>query len=96
MTQALADIERLVAEVAKDAVSGNKTLQEKMEALKLLQPYYAVLKKVKSKSDDDASGGPSMGDMQHSLRVVEQEPAETGGSANGGIETSSRRARNRS
>ena len=96
MTQALDNIERLVAEVAKDAISGNKTIIEKMEALKLLQPYYAVLKKAKSRSDDDASDGPSMGDMQHSLRVVEQEPAETGGSANGGIETSSRRAGNRS
>lgn len=91
MTQTLADIEKLVAEVAKKAVSSETSLSDKLDALKLLTPYYAVLKKAKGKSDDDSSqDGPSMGDMRNSLRVIEQEPDD------GGIETSSRRARNRS
>jgi len=90
MTKALEDIEKLVAEVAQEAASGNMPLHEKMDALKLLQPYYAVLKKAKGKLDDDPSeGGQTMGDMRERLRVVEQEPAD------GGIETSSRRPGNR-
>jgi hypothetical protein len=89
MTKALDEIEKLVALVAKEALSANKTLQEKMDALKLLTPYYAVLKKAKGKHDDDSSDGPSMGDMRNSLRVVEQEPDD------GGVETASRRARSR-
>jgi hypothetical protein len=90
VTQALADIEKLVAEVAKKAVSSDTTLEQKMDALKLLQPYYAVLKKAKGKPDDDPSqDGPSMGDMRNNLRVVEQEPDD-----GSGIEASSRRAGN--
>ena len=90
MTKALEDIEKLVAEVAQEAASGSMPLHEKMDALKLLQPYYAVLKKAKGKLDDDPSeGGQTMGDMRERLRVVEQEPAD------GGIETSSRRPGNR-
>lgn len=90
MSKALEDIEKLVADVAKEASSGNKTIEEKMDALKLLQPYYAVLKKAKGKSDDEQSDDePTMGEMQRRLRVVEQEPTD------GGIETSSRRPRSR-
>lgn len=87
MTKALEDIEKLVAEVAKKAASAETTIETKMDALKLLQPYYAVLKKAKGKLDDDPSeGGQTMGAMRERLRVIE-EPAD------GGVETSSRRSR---
>ena len=88
MNKALEDIEKLVADVANEAASGTMTTYEKMDALKLLQPYYAVLKKAKGKLDDDPSeGGQTMGDMRERLRVVEQEPAD------GGVEAASRRSR---
>ena len=81
-------IEKLVLDVAKSATSDSMTVHEKMDALKLLTPYYAVLKKAKAKSDDDApEGEPTMGAIRDRLRVIE-EPA------NGGIETSTRRRRN--
>jgi hypothetical protein len=88
MNNTLKDIEQLVAEVAQAAISGNIPLQEKLDALKLLTPYYAVLKKAKGKSDDESSDGTTMGDMRERLRVVE-EPDD------GGVETGSRRARSR-
>jgi hypothetical protein len=70
------DIEKLVADVAKEALSGNKNLQEKMDALKLLAPYYTALKK-KGKTDDEASDEPTMGELRNRLRLVE-EPADDG------------------
>ncbi|MGO9304049.1 MAG: hypothetical protein ACLP3R_10155 [Candidatus Korobacteraceae bacterium] len=98
MTKALEDIEKLVAEVAQEAASGSMPLHEKMDALKLLQPYYAVLKKAKGKLDDDPSeGGQTMGAMRERLRVIEvngrerpidEEPAD------GGVKTASRRSGN--
>ena len=89
MTKALEDIEKLVADVANEAASGTMTTYEKMDALKLLQPYYAVLKKAKGKLDDDPSeGGQTMGDMRERLRVVEQEPTD------GRVEAASRRSGN--
>lgn len=87
MTKALEDIEKLVASVAKKAALGQKIPEEQLDALKLLQPYYFVLKKAKGKPDDDLSeGGPTMGTMRERLRVVEQEPAD------GRVQTSSRRS----
>jgi len=89
MTKALEDIEKLVAEVAKEAASDSMTMHEKLDALKLLTPYYAVLKKAKGKLDDDPSeGGQTMGDMRERLRVVEQEPTD------GRVEAASRRSGN--
>ncbi len=87
MTKTLQDIEKLVAEVAKKAALGEKIPEQQIDALKLLQPYYAVLKKAKGKLDDDSSeGGQTMGAMRERLRIIE-EPAD------GGIKTASRRSR---
>lgn len=86
MNNTLTDIEKLVAEVAKAAVSDNITLNEKLDVLKLLQPYYAILKKAKGKADDESDDQPTMGDMRERLRVVE-EPDD------GGVEAASRRSR---
>ena len=85
----LKNIEKLCAEVAEAATSGSVPLQDKMDALKLLQPYYAALKKAEGKpADDDVSeGGLTMSGMRRRLHVVEQEPAD------GRVETSSRRPR---
>lgn len=90
MNNTLKDIEKLVEQVAKAAISDKTPLNDKLDALKLLTPYYAVLKKAKAKSDDEPSDDqPTMGDMRERLRVVE-EPAD------GGVETTSRRSRRNS
>jgi hypothetical protein len=87
MSTFLDDIEKLAADVAKEALD-SKTLQEKMDALKLLQPYYAILKKGKGASSDDADDEPTMDDIRRGLRVVVQEPAD------GGVKATGRRNRN--
>jgi hypothetical protein len=89
MTNALQNIEKLVHQVAEMAISDAIPLNEKLDALKLLTPYYAVLKKAKARPDDESDDEPTMGDMRERLRVVE-EPAD------GGVETASRRSRTRS
>ena len=88
MTDTVAAIEKLVAQVVKDVASSSVTLHERMDALKLLQPYYIVLKKAKGKSDDESGDEPTMNDLQRRLRVVEQEPADDG------IAVTTRRSRN--
>jgi len=87
MTKALEDIEKLVAEIAQEAASNRMPLHEKMDALKLLTPYYAVLKKAKGNLDDSSEGGQTMGAMRERLRSIEQ------GSTDGRVETASRRSR---
>jgi hypothetical protein len=86
MKSVVDDIEKLVADVAKEALSSKTSLQEKMDALKLLAPYYTALKK-KGKTDDETSDEPTMGELRNRLRVVEE-------SADDGIETAARRSGN--
>lgn len=76
MTNLLSDIEKLVADVAKAAAKDDTDLQQKMDALKLLQPYYAVMRKArggKIEEDEAFDEQPTMGEMQHRLRVVEND-----------------------
>ena len=73
----LDDIEKVVADVAKQAASNGTSIQDKMDALKLLQPFYIELRKSKGRSEPDSSEGePTMGDLQSRLRLVEQEPTD--------------------
>lgn len=73
MTEAIDNIEKLLAEVAEKAAKGESISNEKLDVLKLLQPYYAILKKSRGKSSDDADDGePTMDEMQERLRVVQE------------------------
>lgn len=77
MTDALKNIEKLVAQIAEKAASGDTSQDEKMDAAKLLQPYYTAMKKAKGRLDDESSDDePTMGDLQKRLRLVEQEPPD--------------------
>lgn len=87
--KALDDIEKLVAEVAREAASGNMGIHEKMDALKLLQPYYATMKKAKSRADDDPSGEElTMSTIQQRVAGAEEQDDGTK------IPPASRRTRN--
>ena len=88
MTNVLADIEKLVAEVANKALGADTTLESKIDALKLLTPYYVVMKKSQGSSDGDSEDEPTMDDIRRGLRVVVQEPAD------GGVKATDRRNRN--
>ena len=70
MTNSIKKIERLVDDVAREALKLDTN--GKMDALKLLQPYYAILKKAQGRpeefSDEDKT---TMGGLRDRLRVVE-------------------------
>jgi len=75
---ALSDIEKLAVKVAKEAFDKDTSLDVKIEALKVLGPYYTLLKKAEGKADTDSPTEPSMGDLQRQLRHTED--AAHGGS----------------
>lgn len=50
----LSDIEELAEKVAKDAVKPERTLQERIDALKSLTPYYTALKKAELAAPEES------------------------------------------
>ena len=68
----LTDIEALAQRAAKEALGDEAKLQERLDALKILAPYYLTLAKGRGK-DDEGDEEPTISDIQHRLRVVEQE-----------------------
>lgn len=87
MSEVLEEIEKLAGQVVKKALSDDIPMQEKMDALKLLTPYYTALKKAKTRLDEPPDGEPTMADMRAQLHDAE-EPVD------GGIEASGRRTGN--
>ena len=79
----LAKIETLAADLAAKAAQDTTSIENKIEAVKVLASYYAALKKVQGRSDDDP-GTETMSDFKAQLHRVQ----ETG---NGGEAVSSRR-----
>ena len=73
MKSAISEIEKLVGMVAEKAIEEDTALGEKIEALKVLGPYYTLLKKAQANSDDDSPDETTMGGLQDELRRVEQE-----------------------
>lgn len=69
------DIEALASKIAKEAISDDMSFAEKLDALKILTPYYTALKKQNgSKSSDDDNDGPSFSDFRNDLhKIVTQE-----------------------
>jgi hypothetical protein len=52
-----AELDKLAAAIAKDAAQDATPLQEKMDAIKALTPYYALTQKLKGKADDSEDDG---------------------------------------
>lgn len=50
------DLDKLAAEIAKKAAEKATSLQESVDALKALVPYYALLQKLKGKDDSNDDG----------------------------------------
>lgn len=64
------DIEKLFAKVAADALKSGVTFENRVEALKILKPYYEILTKKAGKlpAEPSESGGPHFGDFQADMR----------------------------
>lgn len=73
MKDALRNIEKLVSEVAKKAANGETITPEKLDVLKLLQPYYAIFNRVGMKSPDEGSDDePTMDDLRERALAVQE------------------------
>jgi len=81
-------IEKLIRSIATDAMKADTPLESKMDALKIIAPYYVTLAKGREKVDD--TDEPTIGDIQRRLHVVDQE-AEDGGNKAGTIPARNRR-----
>ena len=80
----LAKIETLAADLAAKAAQDTTSIENKIEAVKVLASYYAALKKAQGRSNDDPGDETTMSGLQAQLHRVQ----ETG---NGGEAVSSRR-----
>ena len=83
----LTDIEKLAAEVAKSALTADNGIETRIDALKVLTPYYTALKKAQGQADPDQPDEPTMAAFQDRLRQAEEKP-------NGGTVPSHRHRRN--
>jgi len=70
MKQTAAAIEQLALTVAESAVKAKK-LRDQVEALRVLAPFYTVLKKQRVHVPDAPDDKPSIGSMQDALRQIE-------------------------
>ena len=67
MSEALVAIERLALTIAREAGKDDIKLDQKLEALKTLAPYYAALKKGERKEPEDDEGS-----LEHLADTINQ------------------------
>lgn len=84
------ELDKLAKQVAAKAASADTPLQESVDALKALTPYYALLLKRKPDVPQDDGDAPSFRNFQASLDA----DTTTEESPNGGAQVRSRRRRN--
>jgi|HubBroStandDraft_4_1064222.scaffolds.fasta_scaffold00027_2 hypothetical protein len=63
----LADIEKLVQTTAQKALEDATPLQERIDALRAIGPYYTALKKAAGQESPDSGGDPTMDDMRSQI-----------------------------
>lgn len=77
--EAVENIEKLVAEVAKMAATAETDLHGKIAALKVLASYYAAMKgKPKDSSDESGNDDLTMDDLARRLSDANREPEDAG------------------
>ena len=72
MTSALTEIERLIVKTAKKAQEEDIELEKKVDALKILAPYYALLQKAKLKMSAE-SGEFSLSQLASQIHEADDE-----------------------
>ena len=70
-------IEELVRSVAHSAAHGKVKVSEKIEALRVLAPYYAALTKHKVPESDDQTSGMTISRLQNAIQQVEDSNGRT-------------------
>jgi len=87
MTDFTAEMDKLAAQLAKDANLAEKNFGDRLDAFKALMPYYTLLFKAKGKSDPD-DGLPTFDDFARGIHGTENddgsdEPGVRGSRRNG-------------
>lgn len=68
MTDFTAEMDKLAAQLAKDANMAEKNFGDRLDAFKVLLPYYALLKKnAKEPEDDDTPNFNNFTDRIHAV-----------------------------
>ena len=76
-SDAVAAIEKLVHSVANSAAERGTKVSERIEALRVLAPYYAALKKHKVHATVDEPDEMTIGGLQSEVRKVENRNGKT-------------------
>lgn len=63
----LSDIEKLVETTAKQALEKTTTIEQRIDALKVIAPYYTALKKAAGQDPPAEGGEPTMDDMRSQI-----------------------------
>lgn len=67
MTTTLQDIEQLVQKTAQAALKEDTPIEAKIDALKVIAPYYTALKKAAGQDPPEAGDEPTMDDMRSQI-----------------------------
>jgi len=71
MTDFTDEMDKLAAQLAKDANMAEKNFGDRLDAFKVLMPYYALLLKNRGKSDEDDDGLPTFDNFQNAISQAE-------------------------
>lgn len=70
MTDFTDEMDKLAAQLAKDANMAEKNFGDRLDAFKALMPYYALLLKSKKRDDEDDEDIPSFDKFQKTIHAV--------------------------
>ena len=71
MTGFTDEMDKLAAQLAKDANMAEKQFGDRLDAFKALMPYYALLLKNQGKNDDEDPDLPTFDNFQASIHKTE-------------------------
>ena len=76
MTDFTNEMDKLAAQLAKDANMAEKNFGDRLDAFKVLMPYYALLLKNKGKDDPDENDLPNFDNFTASIHSTENADGE--------------------
>jgi hypothetical protein len=70
MTDFTAEMDKLAAQLAKDANMAEKAFGDRLDAFKVLMPYYAVQMKNRGKNGDDDEDLPNFDNFNSRIHAI--------------------------
>lgn len=78
MSDSQKKIEELVLATATAALTDKTSLDQKLDALKILEPYYSVMAKVKASGKDAPGDGANMNDLREHFNGADEPERRNG------------------